>query len=39
MVRNLVRSILGLVMVAAASWLAIYITEQLFGPEDGESTA
>jgi thiol:disulfide interchange protein len=39
MVRNLVRSILGLVLVAAATWLANYITEQLFGPEDGESTA
>lgn len=34
MMRNTVRSILGLVLVAAATWLANYITEQLFGPEE-----
>lgn len=37
MLRNLVRSMLGLVLVAAATWLANYITERLFGPEEGES--
>lgn len=35
--RNLVRSMLGLVLVAAATWLANYITEQLFGPEEPTS--
>jgi hypothetical protein len=34
MLKNTVRSVLGLVLVAAATWLANYITEQLFGPED-----
>lgn len=37
--RNVVRSVLGLVLVAAATWLANYITEQLFGPEDPTSEA
>lgn len=39
MMRNTVRSILGLVLVAAATWLANYITEQLFGPEEPVSHA
>jgi hypothetical protein len=34
MLRNTVRGILGLVLVAAATWLANYITEVIFGPED-----
>ena len=33
MLRNTVRGILGLVFVAAATWLANYVTELLFGPE------
>lgn len=34
MVRNVVRGILNLLLAAAATWLASYITERLFGPED-----
>ena len=34
MLRNTVRGVLGLVLVAAATWLANYVTEMLFGPED-----
>jgi hypothetical protein len=34
MLRNTVRGVLGLVLVAAASWLANYVTELIFGPED-----
>ncbi len=34
MLKNTVRSVLGLVLVAAATWLANYITEMLFGPDD-----
>jgi len=34
MVRNLVRGILNLVLAAAATWLANYIVERLFGPEE-----
>lgn len=39
MLRNLVRGILGLVFVAAATWLANYVTEMIFGPEDGGASA
>lgn len=31
--RNMTRSILGLVLVAAATWLAGYITDKIFGPD------
>ena len=34
MLRNTVRGVLGLVLVAAATWLANYVTELIFGPED-----
>jgi hypothetical protein len=34
MLRNTFRGVLGLVLVAAATWLANYITEMLFGPEE-----
>ena len=34
MLRNTIRGILGLVFVAAATWLANYVTELIFGPED-----
>jgi thiol:disulfide interchange protein len=34
MLRNTIRGILGLVLAAAATWLANYIVEKVFGPED-----
>lgn len=37
--RNLVRSLLGLILVAAATWLANAIVEQIFGPEEEELPA
>lgn len=39
MVRSTFRGILGLVLVAAATWLANYVTERIFGPEDPSLTA
>jgi hypothetical protein len=39
MFRNLVRGILGLVFVAAATWLANFVTELIFGPEDDGAAA
>lgn len=39
MLRNTVRGVLGLVLVAAATWLANYMTEKLFGPDDTGSRA
>jgi hypothetical protein len=39
MLRNTFRGVLGLVLVAAATWLANYITERIFGPEDPAATA
>lgn len=39
MLRNTVRGILGLVFVAAATWLANYVTEIMFGPEDSGDRA
>jgi hypothetical protein len=39
MLRSTVRSILGLVLVAAATWLANYITDQIFGEEPTETAA
>ena len=39
MMRSTVRSILGLVLVAAATWLANYITDQIFGEESSEAQA
>lgn len=36
MTRNVVRGILGLVLAAAATWLANYVTEKVFGPEEIE---
>jgi hypothetical protein len=38
MFRNAIRSILGIVLIALASWLASYLTDKLFGPQDVEST-
>lgn len=39
MLRNTVRGVLGLVFVAAATWLANYVTEMIFGPEDLDTRA
>ncbi len=36
MLRNTVRGILGLILAAAATWLANFIVEKVFGPEDAE---
>lgn len=32
--RNLVRSLLSIALTAAAAWLANYIVEMIFGPEE-----
>lgn len=34
LVRNTVRGLLGIVLAAAATWLANFITDQIFGPEE-----
>lgn len=34
MMKNLTRGILGLVLTAAATWLANMIVEQIFGPDE-----
>lgn len=34
MVKNTVRGILGLVLTAAATWLANYVVDQMFGPDE-----
>ena len=39
MLRNTVRSVLGLVLVAAATWLANYLTGLIFGQEESETSA
>ena len=39
MLRNTTRGILGLVFVAAATWLANYVTDLIFGPEDPGTNA
>ena len=39
MLRNTIRGVLGLVFVAAATWLADYVTERIFGPEEAGSDA
>jgi hypothetical protein len=36
MARNLFRSMLGLVLAAAATWLANELTNRIFGIEDAE---
>jgi hypothetical protein len=38
MFRNTVRSVLGIVLIALASWLANYLTQRLFGAQDVESS-
>lgn len=39
MLINTVRGVLGLIFVAAATWLANYLTEIMFGPEEPETRA
>ena len=39
MMRNTVRGVLVLVLVAAATWLANYVTELMFGPEEPPTRA
>ena len=39
MLRNTTRGVLGLILVAAATWLANYVTELVFGPEDPDRNA
>jgi hypothetical protein len=39
MLRNTVRGVLGLIFVAAATWLANCVTEMIFGPEDAGTHA
>jgi hypothetical protein len=34
MARNVVRGILNLILAAAAAWLANFIVEKVFGPEE-----
>jgi len=34
LVRNTVRGLLGIVLAAAATWLANFIVDQVFGPEE-----
>lgn len=34
MMKNLVRAILGLVLTAAATWLANRIADEIFGPDE-----
>lgn len=34
LMKNTARGILGLVLTAAATWLANYIVEQVFGPDE-----
>ena len=34
MLNNTMRGILGLVLTAAATWLANYIVDQVFGPDE-----
>jgi hypothetical protein len=39
MLRSTVRGVLGLVFVAAATWLANYVTDLIFGAEDQDAHA
>lgn len=39
MMRNTFRGVLGLVLAAGAAWLANYLTDLVFGPEDAERRA
>jgi hypothetical protein len=37
MMKNVARGILGLILTAAATWLANYIVDQVFGPDEIEA--
>jgi thiol:disulfide interchange protein len=37
MTKNLVRGILGLVLTAAATWLANRIVDEMFGPDETDA--
>ncbi len=37
MMRNTTRGILGLILAAAATWLANFIVDKIFGPEEAET--
>jgi hypothetical protein len=37
MTKNLVRGILNLVLAAAATWVANYIVDRIFGPDQAEA--
>lgn len=37
MTKNLVRGILNLVLAAAATWLANFIVDRVFGPDEVEA--
>lgn len=37
LMKNTARGILGLVLTAAATWLANYIVEQVFGPDEEQA--
>jgi hypothetical protein len=39
MIKNLTRAILGLVLTAAATWLANRIVDQVFGPDEPAALA
>jgi len=34
MMKNTIRGVLGLVLTAAATWLANYIVDKMFGPDE-----
>lgn len=37
LLKNTMRGILGLVLTAAATWLANYIVDQVFGPDEEQA--
>ncbi len=37
MTKNLVRGILNLVLAAGATWLANFIVDRIFGPDEAEA--
>lgn len=37
MVKNTVRGVLALALTAVATWLAGYIVDQIFGPDEAET--
>lgn len=39
MMKNVVRGILGLILTAAATWLANFVVDQIFGPDPEEADA